>query len=132
VLAALAGVWPVAVGAAGDRLHEPPRLRAMAASGAVVTALRERGIHAWLSGAGPAVAAVVPAGPHSGADRDASENRADANDREGLSHAAAVAEAHGFRLERARFDLSGAFACPDDGCGLAGTGGCVQCPRRRV
>jgi homoserine kinase len=135
VLAALAGVWPVAVGAAGDRLHEPPRLRAMAASGAVVTSLRERGIHAWLSGAGPAVAAVVPAGPHTGAEgraEDTGADHADDRDDDPLGPAAAVAEAHGFRLERARFDLSGAFPCPDDGCGLAGTGGCVQCPRRRV
>jgi homoserine kinase len=118
VLAALAGVWPAAIGAAGDRLHEPERLRVMAPSGTVIAALRERGIHAWLSGAGPSVAAAIPAGPVAGATQ--------------LQAAQQVADAHGFTLEQVAFDLSGAFACPDDGCGLSGTGGCVQCPRRRV
>jgi homoserine kinase len=118
VLAALAGVWPVAIGAAGDRLHEPERLRVMAPSGAVVAALRAHGVHAWLSGAGPAVAAAIPAGTAAGAGQ--------------LQSAQQVADEHGFTLERVAFELSGALACPDDGCGLSGAGGCVQCPRRRV
>jgi homoserine kinase len=118
VLAALAGVWPVALGAAGDRLHEPARLQVMAPSGAVVAALRARGIHAWLSGAGPAVAAAIPDGTAAGAGP--------------LQAAQQVADAHGFALEPLTFELSGALACPDDGCGLSGAGGCVQCPRRRV
>jgi homoserine kinase len=118
VLAALAGVWPVAIGAAGDRLHEPERLRVMAPSGAAVAALRAHGIHAWLSGAGPAVAAAIPAGTAAGAGQ--------------LQVAQQVADEHGFTLEHVGFELSGALACPDDGCGLSGAGGCVQCPRRRV
>jgi homoserine kinase len=118
VLAALAGVWPVAIGAAGDRLHEPERLRVMASSGAVIAALRAHGVHAWLSGAGPAVAAAIPAGTAAGAGQ--------------LQAAQQIADAHGFTLEHVGFELSGALACPDDGCGLSGAGGCVQCPRRRV
>jgi homoserine kinase len=115
VLAALAGVWPVAVGAAGDRLHEPPRLRVMGASRAVIEELRRRGIHAWLSGAGPSVAAMVPAGDE-GVVRQVRE----------------LAVTRGFTLHAAAVELSGARSCPDDGCGLTGSGGCVQCPRRRV
>jgi homoserine kinase len=115
VLAALTGVWPAAVGLAGDRLHEPARFAAMPATGAVVDALRDAGVHAWLSGAGPSVAAVVPASAQASA--------------AGLVE---VAEAHGFVVHELTVDLAGAFACPDDGCGLSGSGNCVQCPRRRV
>jgi homoserine kinase len=115
VLAALSGTWPVAVEVAGDRLHEPSRLAVMGPTGEVVAALRAVGVHAWLSGAGPSVAAAVPAvGERS----------------EGSI--AAIAEAHGFVVHARRFDLAGALVCPDDGCGLAGTGGCVQCPRGRL
>jgi homoserine kinase len=115
VLAALSGTWPVAVEVAGDRLHEPSRLAVMGPTGEVVAALRAVGVHAWLSGAGPSVAAAVPAvgGTSEGS-------------------IAAIAEAHGFVVHARRFDLAGALVCPDDGCGLAGTGGCVQCPRGRL
>ena len=57
---AVAGLWPPIPTAAGDRLHEPARLEIMGASGELIVALREAGMHAWLSGAGPSVAAVVP------------------------------------------------------------------------
>lgn len=115
VLAVLTGAWPADVRVVGDRLHEPVRLGVMTASGAVVADLRAAGVHAWLSGAGPSVAAVVPAG--------ADDPR---------TVVAAVAAEHGFELCAVEFDLSGALACPDDGCVLTGAGGCVQCPRRRV
>ena len=45
-----------------DVLHEPARLAAMTASGDLVARLREQGIGACLSGAGPSVLAVVAAG----------------------------------------------------------------------
>ena len=115
VLAALTGTWPVAVGVAGDRLHEPVRFAAMQPTGEVVEQLRSAGIHAWLSGAGPSVAAAVPAADRAVVDRVRS-----------------IAATHAFTLHELAFELSGAFACPDDGCALAGSGGCVQCPRRRV
>lgn len=60
VLAALLGIWPAAPHLAGDRLHEPPRLAAMAATGALVAELRAVGIHVWLSGAGPSACAAIP------------------------------------------------------------------------
>jgi homoserine kinase len=115
VLAVLTGAWPADVRVVGDRLHEPPRLAVMGPSGDVVDALRSAGVHAWLSGAGPSVAAVVPAGA------------ADPHDA-----IASIADEHDFALCALSFDLSGAVACPDDGCAFAGTPGCVQCPRRRV
>jgi homoserine kinase len=118
VLAALSGTWPMAVGLAGDRLHEPARLAVMGPSGEVVAALREQGIHAWLSGAGPSVMAAVPA---VSASPEPSDGPVDE-----------VARAHGFVSHARRFDLAGALICPDDGCGLSGSGGCVQCPRGRL
>lgn len=87
VLGALAGVWPADPGLSGDHLHEPARLEAMGASGEVVGALREHDVHAWLSGAGPAVAAAPPQGSLGACSRVASE--------------------HGFALRRCRWDLSG-------------------------
>jgi len=60
VLAGLAGAMAWDPAAMRDVLHEPPRLAAMADSGALVTRLREHGIAACLSGAGPSVLAVVP------------------------------------------------------------------------
>lgn len=115
VLTALTGAWPAAVGLAGDRLHEPARFAAMPATGAVVEALRVAGVHAWLSGAGPSVAAVVR-GPVAAT----------------AATLQAVAAEHGFVVHDLAVDLAGALVCPDDGCGLAGSGNCVQCPRRRV
>jgi homoserine kinase len=114
VLVALTGAWPASVGLAGDRLHEPARFAAMPATGAVVHALRAAGVHAWLSGAGPSVAAV-----RTGADH-------------GALDLAEVAREHGFEVHDLAVDLAGAVACPEDGCAIAGTGDCVQCPRRRV
>lgn len=58
VLGALTGLWPADLDVVGDRLHEPARLAVMEPSGAVIVGLREAGVHAWLSGAGPTVAAV--------------------------------------------------------------------------
>jgi homoserine kinase len=115
VLAGLTGAWPVDPGLAGDLLHEPPRFEAMGPTGAVVRDLRDRGIHAWLSGAGPSVAALVAAADTSLVDV-----------------VRQVADAHGFTPDELRVDLGGALACPDDGCAIAGVGGCVQCPRQRV
>lgn len=115
VLAGLVGAWPVDPGAAGDLLHEPARFEAMPASGAAVTELRAAGVHAWLSGAGPSVAIAVSS-----------------VDAHGVQVAAEVAGQHGFAVHELRFDLSGALACPDDGCAIAGRPGCVQCPRQRL
>jgi homoserine kinase len=115
VLAALVGIWPVAVEASADLLHEPARATAMGASSALLDELRGAGIHAWLSGAGPSVAAAVPAA-WSGE----------------LDVVRSIGDEHGFAVVPARFELSGAVACPDEGCAIAGSGGCVQCPRRRV
>lgn len=62
VLAGLSGSAPWRPEALRDVLHEPPRLAAMAASGQLVARLRERGVGACLSGAGPSVLAIVAAG----------------------------------------------------------------------
>lgn len=115
VLGALAGLWPAAAGAATDLLHEPPRLEVMAATGRVVAELRAAGAHAWLSGAGPSAAAAVPV-------RDLAL----------LDRVRGVAAAAGFGCLELDWDLRGVVVCPEDGCGLAGRPGCVQCPRRRV
>jgi len=113
VLGALLGAWPVAPGLAGDRLHEPARAGSDPAAGGVLAALRAEGLHAWLSGSGPTVAAVLP--------DDAAADRA-----------AAVARTTGVAVRTVVPDLLGALTCPDGGCGLAGSGGCAQCPRERL
>jgi homoserine kinase len=113
VLGALLGAWPVAPGLAGDRLHEPPRTAADPATGDVLDALRAEGLHAWLSGSGPTVAAVVP-------------------DDAAVGRARAVADHTAAALLLVTPDLLGALTCPDGGCGLAGSGGCAQCPRERL
>ncbi len=113
VLGALLGAWPVAPGLAGDRLHEPPRTSADPSAGGVLAAVRAAGLHAWLSGSGPTVAAVLP-------DTSAEER------------VRAVAADAGARVLVAAPDLLGALSCPDGGCGLAGSGGCGQCPRERL
>lgn len=115
VLSGLLGAWPVAPAASGDRLHEPTRLAMMPGSSAVVSELRSAGVHAWLSGAGPSVAGVLTDG-----------------DQATLDTVRRVGADHGFVVESCRFELSGALACPEDGCALAGSGGCVQCPAQRV
>ena len=59
VLAGLSGAvaWEPAI--LHDVLHEPPRFAVMQESGRVVHALREQGVGACLSGAGPTVLAIV-------------------------------------------------------------------------
>jgi homoserine kinase len=113
VLAALAGVWPPASSLSGDRLHEPARAAVMPASAELLTALRQQGVHAWLSGAGPSVAAVVQQGQPTAA-------------------LAALAEERGFVADAIGWDLSGARSCPDGACGLSGLSDCPLCPRHRL
>lgn len=115
VLGGLLGAWPVDAAVAGDRLHEPARLRVMTATSAVVDELRAIGVHAWLSGAGPSAAAMVDAGAH----LDAEVER--------------IAAAHDFVVAWLRVDLSGAVACRDGGCAFSGgPGTCSQCPRQWI
>lgn len=92
VLVALAGGWPVEPAVAGDVLHEPPRLEVMPATEAVIGALRGAGLHAWLSGAGPAVAVAVAAG-----------------DERALDRCRRVADGHGFTPRALDWDLAGAM-----------------------
>lgn len=113
VAGALTGTWPVAPTAAGDLLHEPARFRVMPDSHALVTAWRNAGLHAWLSGAGPAVAAAVPATGTTITQR-----------------AVEIATAAGFAAQVLAFDLSGAVVCLPRACPFAGTDGCADCPRR--
>jgi homoserine kinase len=115
VLAGLTGAWPVAPGTAGDLLHEPPRLAVMRSSGALVDELRDRGVHAWLSGAGPTVAALV-----------------DRVDTAVVPTIRSLAEGLGFLTSPLEVDLGGAIACPEGACAFSGAEGCVQCPRQRV
>lgn len=93
VIGGLAGLWPVAPGAAVDRVHEPARVALRPQAGVLLDALRGAGIHAWLSGAGPSVAAAV-------ADRDAGV-RAVCDE---------LGRRHGFGLRRLRWDLAGLVA----------------------
>jgi homoserine kinase len=64
VVAGLTGAAAWDARALRDVLHEPPRLAAMAASGALVERLRALGVGACLSGAGPSVLAVVSSARH--------------------------------------------------------------------
>lgn len=115
VLGALGGWWPMDIGAAGDLLHEPARREAMPVTAAVLDDLRRADVHAWLSGAGPSVAAAVDAlDPRIGGAIDD------------------VAARYDFEVLELRFDLSGVVACPDDGCAFSGSPECLQCPRRRL
>jgi homoserine kinase len=113
VTGAMAGMWPVDPQAAGDVLHEPGRFEAMPASGQLVADWREAGLHAWLSGAGPSVAAAVPA---VGGDVRA--------------RAVEVAEAAGFTVHQLDWDLAGTLVCAPGQCAVAGLEGCAACPRR--
>jgi homoserine kinase len=115
VLAALLGAWPADAGLGGDRLHEPARSAAMPASAALLASLRDAGVHAWLSGAGPTVAAVLT-------------GSGDGH----LDGVRATASEHGFACHVLRVDLAGAVACADGACAYAADGTCVRCPRRRV
>jgi homoserine kinase len=90
LVGALLGAWPADPAVAGDRLHEPARAEAMPESGELLDELRRAGVHAWLSGAGPAVAAAVPR-------RDG-----DAHDR-----VAAFAARHGWVVLPLDWDLAG-------------------------
>lgn len=96
IAAALAGVWPAHPQLAGDRLHEPARSRAMPASGELLEELRAAGVHAWLSGAGPTVCAVVAVRDEAGG-RDVSR----------------IAIEHGFDARPLSWDLSGATVVRD-------------------
>ncbi|GGI03982.1 homoserine kinase [Egicoccus halophilus] len=114
VLAGLLGAWPVAAGAAGDRLHEPARLEVMTATGAVLAALRERGLHAFLSGAGPTAVCLL-----------------DGTAGVELAELEAIGRAHDVTVRSLRPDLRGAFACADGGCALSGVQRtCAHCPRQ--
>jgi homoserine kinase len=115
VLAGLVGAWPIDPQAAVDLLHEPSRLKVMEPSGRVIEALRAAGAHAWLSGAGPTVAATVPSGEASV-----------------IEQLHGIAEEADFVVRACAPQLAGAVACPEGGCAFAGVPGCVQCPRRRV
>jgi len=115
VLAGLAGMWGIDAGLVGDRLHEPGRTRALPDGGALLDALRREGTVAWLSGSGPSLVAVVPQADGTALDR--------------IDALAAEAGVTALRLE---LDRLGALPCPDGGCGISGTGGCVQCPRERL
>ena len=112
VLGMFTGAWAGDQRAAGDRVHEPARRAVMPASAALLDALRDNGVHSWLSGAGPSVAAVLPA-------------------LAALPPAVAdAAQAHGFAVEEYAYDLRGAVACPDGKCAFSGAPTCLQCPRR--
>ncbi|MEX0592781.1 MAG: homoserine kinase [Nitriliruptoraceae bacterium] len=113
VLGAFAGWWSADASLAGDRLHEPPRLAVMPETATLLGNLRSRGIHAWLSGAGPSIAAAV-------------SNLAT------VEMVEAEAGAAGFVTSEWGVDLSGTIACPDGGCAIAAGGTCVQCPRNAV
>lgn len=64
VLAALTGGMPLDPYDMRDVLHEPARFAVMPDSGRLVSALRDQGIPACLSGAGPAVLALTGVGDH--------------------------------------------------------------------
>lgn len=112
VLAGLTGAWPVDPRLGGDRLHEPPRLAMLGGPvGELLDRLRAAGHHAWLSGAGPSLAVVVPPG----ADGLGDDLRA-----------AAATAGHAVRL--LDWDRQGVRACVPAGCGVAGAPGCTDCP----
>lgn len=94
VLAGLSGAMAWEPSAMTDVLHEPPRLAVMGETGALVAALREQGLGACLSGAGPSVLAVVRA-------RDV--------DAEASVRAAAPSD---WTVHALRWDRGGASVCP--------------------
>lgn len=115
VVGAILGAWSVDPAAAGDLLHEPARLDVMGPTGEVVRALRSRGVHAWLSGAGPTATAAVPR-----------------SDDAPLAACREVGEAHGFDVLALDWDLAGTVACPLDGCAVTGGQRCSHRPPREV
>jgi len=90
VLAGLAGAVAWDPAAMHDVLHEPARFAAMPDSGRLVGTLREAGVAACLSGAGPAVLAVVASGDP------------------GVLARIRAAAGHGWRVRPSRWDRSGA------------------------
>ncbi|MFO8076943.1 MAG: homoserine kinase [Egibacteraceae bacterium] len=93
-LAGLTGAAALRPEAMHDVLHEPARFEAMPDSGALVTRLREDGMAACLSGAGPSVLAVVGV-------RDA----------RAAERVAALA-GQGWQVHPAAWDRAGAAVCP--------------------
>jgi homoserine kinase len=93
VLAGLSGAAAWRPEAMHDVLHEPPRLAAMTASGALVRQLRADGIGACLSGAGPTVLAIVGV-----------------RDLDGVERIREFAE--GFAVHALGWDRAGAAVCP--------------------
>lgn len=69
VLAGLIGATAWEPAAMTDVLHEPARFAAIPATGRLVAALRDAGMGACLSGAGPSVLAIVTAGDDGAVDR---------------------------------------------------------------
>ncbi len=115
MLVGLTGAWTIDPSLVGDRLHEPGRTAALPDGGALLEALRDAGLPAWLSGSGPVIVALAP------------EN--DATARATARRFAAEGSAELLELS---LDRLGALACPDGGCALSGVGGCAQCPRQRL
>lgn len=109
----LLGLWPVDPRVAGDLLHEPARFAAMPASGDLVAVMRAAGMHAWLSGAGPTVAAVA---------RDEASQR----------RLVEFARERDFEPDVLGWDLAGTVVCPSTGCAFSGIDGCAACPRARL
>jgi homoserine kinase len=91
VAAMASGRAEAVMDATEDRLHQPARFELMPDSGALVRALRAKGIAAFLSGAGPSVAALV-----------AGETAADAE------AAARALAPHGWEVRLERIDRAGA------------------------
>lgn len=113
VSAGLLGIWPVDARLAGDLLHEPSRFETMPRSAELIRAMRTDGAQAWLSGAGPTVAAV-------------------AHDRVAQERLVALAHDHGYVPDVLTWDLAGTVACPSSGCAFSGNEGCAACPRARL
>lgn len=111
VLAGLAGAWPVDARLGGDLLHEPPRLAELEAGNSLLAAVRAAGRHAWLSGAGPAIAVVLPQ-----------------RDEDALAAVRALAADHDHDVLALDWDRQGIRSCVPGGCGVAGSPGCADCP----
>ncbi len=93
-LAGLTGAAALRPETLHDVLHEPARFEAMPATGALVARLRETGIAACLSGAGPTVLAVVGVRDHEAAGR------------------IAALAGDGWEVRAAAWDRAGAAVCP--------------------
>lgn len=111
VLAGLAGAWPVDARLSGDVLHEPTRLAALGPGRELLAAVRTAGHHAWLSGAGPAIAVVLPL-----------------RDEDAVAAVRDLATAADHEVLALDWDRQGIRACVPGGCGVAGSPGCADCP----